>query len=154
MQRRMLVALPGIAALAASRAFGESTTATHVSRKSLSKHSGTKASYKFPKSAAKQAKYVNSLSVLLSLTSGQQTQVASILASASGSRATLSTSTKDARAALTAAVRNNDSAAISKAATSIGSLTSQHISLGAHVHAAIIQTLTPEQQAKLSQVQG
>ena len=84
MNRRSLIALPGIAAFAASQAFGQTqeTTASgglvpHVSHKTLVKHTGAKAAYKIPKSAGKQVRYLNSLTALLSLTTAQQLQAAS-----------------------------------------------------------------------------
>lgn len=73
MKRRLLIALPGVAAFAAARAWGQteetdapsSGVLTHVSKKALTKHSGSKSAYKVPKNATKQAKYLSSLTVLL-----------------------------------------------------------------------------------------
>ena len=161
MNRRNLVALPGIAALVAARGFSETreTAAVgdgtvHVSRKALSKHSGMKSSYKIPKTANKQTRYVNTLTALLSLTSGQQEQVASIYSAAATAGAPIGAGLKAARKTLNAAVKNNDTNAIAQAAASLGALTGQHIANGAKANAAIFQVLTSDQQAKLSQVQG
>jgi Spy/CpxP family protein refolding chaperone len=161
MRRRLLVALPGIAALAAGRAFSETNealasggTSPHLSRKSLAKHSGLKSAYKIPKNAAKQGKYINSLSALLSLTSGQRAQTGAIFTTAATTRASIHASLKTARRELNDAVKNNDSARISQAATALGMLTGQHISTGALAHASVLQLLSPDQQSKLSQFKG
>src|ERR1700735_1883324 len=122
MNRRSLMALPGIAAFAASRAFGQTqeTAASgdgvlHVSRKTLAKHTGAKAAYKIPKSAGKQARYINSLTALLSLSTAQQLQAATIFTNAAGTRASIHSSLKAARKALSAAVKSSDTGAISQA---------------------------------------
>jgi Spy/CpxP family protein refolding chaperone len=158
MNRRSLIALPGIAAFAASRAFGQTQeTATagdgapHVSRKTLAKHTGAKAAYKVPKSAGKQARYLNSLTALLALTTAQQQQALAIFTNAAGTRASVHSSLKTARKALSDAVKSNDTGAISQASTALGALTSQHISNGALANAAFFQLLTPDQQTRLSQ---
>jgi hypothetical protein len=160
MNRRSLVALPaGIAAFAASQAFAQtqataSSDAAHVSTKALVKHSGLKASYKIPKNAAKQTRYLNSLSALLSLTSAQKVTAAAIFANASGTHASVKSSMKAARKAVKDAVRNNDSGAITQASTALGALKGQHVAAGAAANAAIYQLLTPDQQTKLSLYQG
>jgi len=160
MNRRSLIALPGVAAFAASQAFGQTRetasteVAPHVSKKALAKHSGSKAAYKIPKSASKQARYVNSLTALLSLTASQQSTAAAIFANAATTQTSVKTSLKAARKALTAAVKSNDSGAISQTANALGVLTAQHIGNGAAANAAIFQLLTPEQQARLALYQG
>lgn len=157
MNRRSLIALPGVAAFAASQAFGqtrETASTPHVSTKALVKHSGSKAAYKIPKSVAKQTRYVNSLTALLSLTSSQQSTAAAIYANAATTQSSVKTSLKAARKALQAAVKTNDSGAISQTSTALGVLTGQHIANGAAANAAIVQLLTPEQQARLALVQG
>ncbi len=159
MDRRSLVALPaGIAALAASRAFAQpqatGTAVPHVSAKTLIKHSGSKAAYKLPKNSGKQARYLNSLTALLSLDSAQQQQASTIFATAATARTSIKSSLKAARKALRDAVRNNDSGAIAQTSTALGVLTGQHIANGAAANAAFFQLLTPDQQTKLSQFQG
>ena len=162
MNRRSLIALPGIAAFAASRAFGQTqeTAASsdgvvpHASSKTLAKHSGSKASYKVPKSAVKQARYLNSLTALLSLSTAQRQQAATIFAGAANARISVHSSLKAARKALSEAVKSNDTGAITQSSTALGSLTSQHIAYGALANAALFQLLTPDQQAKLSLYQG
>jgi hypothetical protein len=162
MNRRSLVALPGIAAFAASRAFAQTQeTATaadgvvaHVSHKTLSKHSGVKSAYKVPKSAAKQTRYLNSLTALLSLTSDQHVQATAIYANAASTRLSVQSSIKAARRALRDAVKSNDSGGIAQASASLGALKGQHISYGAIANAQVRQLLTPAQLTKLAQFQG
>lgn len=162
MRRRFLLALPGIGALVASRAMGQTRemavpidgAAPHVSRKTLTKHSGLKAAFKVPKSAAKQTKYLNSLTAVLSLTPAQQEQAATIFANAAGARVTAHGNLQAAHKTLADAVKNNDTASISRASTALGFLMAQRISNGALANAAFFQLLTPDQQAKLSQFQG
>lgn len=161
MERRIFVALPGVAALAASRAFGQTPdtdgpgggTGPHLSRKALVKHSGSKGAYRVPKNAIKQAQYVSTLTALLSLTSSQQQQVADIYTNAATMRATVTTSLKAARKALRDAVKNNDTGGIAQASATLGTLTGQFVSNGAIANAAVFQLLTPDQQTKLSQFQ-
>jgi Spy/CpxP family protein refolding chaperone len=160
MNRRSLVALPGIAAFAASRVFGQTETGSsdgivsHMSTKSLVKHSGAKAAYKVPKSAAKQTRYLNSLAALLSLSPAQRLQAAAIFTNASGTRASVRSNLKAARKALKDAVKSNDTGGIAQASNALGVLTGQYIASGAAANAAVFQLLTPDQQTKLSQYQG
>lgn len=160
MNRRSLVALPaGIAAFAASRAFAQTQETASIdgpraSSKALVKQSGLKAAYKVPKSGAKQARYLNSLTALLSLTSAQQVSAAAIYANAASAQTSIHASLKAARKALKDAVKNNDSGAITQTATTLGVLTGQHITTGAAANASIYQLLTPAQQTLLSKFQG
>jgi hypothetical protein len=159
MNRRSLVTIPaGIAAFAASRAIAQAqdtaTTVSRVSTKALVKHSGSKAAYKIPKNAAKQTRYLNSLSALLSLTSAQQVTASAIFTNASSSHASVKSSLKAARKALMDAVKSNDNGAITQASTTLGVLTGQRVANGAAANAALFQLLTPAQQTKLAQFQG
>lgn len=162
MNRRLLIALPGVAAFAASRAWGQTEEAdaagngvlTHVSKKALAKHTGAKSAYKVPKNATKQAKYLSSLTVLLSLTPTQQQEAAAILTNAASTRASIHASLKAARRALSGAVQNNDTGGIAQASTALGTLMAQYISNGAAANAALFQFLTPDQQTKMSQLLG
>ncbi|MGP8246282.1 MAG: hypothetical protein ACLQVN_17400 [Bryobacteraceae bacterium] len=161
MERRIFVALPGLAALAASQAIGQTRgtdapsdeTGPHVSRKALVKHSGSKGAYRVPKNSVKQAQYLSTLTALLSLTSSQQQQVAAIYANAAVTRASITTSLKAARKALRDAVENNDTDGIAQASGALGALTGQFVSNGAIANAAVFQLLTPDQQTTLSQFQ-
>jgi hypothetical protein len=161
MNRRSLIALPGIAAFAASQVIGQTQetgssdgVVRHVSTKTLVKHSGSKSAYKVPKSASKQNRYLNSLTALLSLSSAQQTAAAAIFTNAGSTRASLHSSLKAARKALKDAVRSNDSGAMTQTSSTLGILTGQKMANGAAANAALFQLLTPAQQTKLSQFQG
>jgi hypothetical protein len=145
--------------LAASRAFSQTQTTapatgtgTPISRKALVKHSGSKSAYKLPTSAAKQTKYLNSLTALLSLTSTQQQQAAGIFANAATAGVSIHTSLKAARKALKDAVKNNDYGAISQVSNALGALTAQHVSNGALANAAFFQLLTQDQQTTMSKL--
>lgn len=161
MRRRSWIAVPGIAALAASRAFSEpqeaaprNGTASHVSRKALASQSGTKGSYELPKNAAKQAKLMASLTALLSLTPTQQQQAAAIFTNAVNSRIGIHATMKSARKELSAAVQNYDGSGIAQAAAQIGALMTQYVSNGALANAAVFHLLTPDQQTKYTQFLG
>jgi len=162
MRRRFLLALPGIGALVANKAFGQTqgTSAVsdgaplRISRKTLTKHSGSKAAYKVPKSAAKQVKYLNTMTALLSLTPAQQEQAAAIFANAASARVRAHSDIQAAHRQLAAAVTNNDGASISRTSAALGALMSQRFSNGAMANAAFYQLLTPDQQTKLVQFQG
>jgi Spy/CpxP family protein refolding chaperone len=161
MERRFFVALPGLAALAAGRAMGQTDepeaaadgAGAHISRKAMVKHSGSKGAYRIPKNAIKQAQYLSSLTALLTLTSSQQQQVAAIYTNAAATRASVTTSLKAARKALRDAVENNDTGGIAQASATLGALTGQFVLNGATANAAVFQLLTPDQQTKLSQFQ-
>jgi Spy/CpxP family protein refolding chaperone len=148
--------------LAAGRAFSQ-TQATAapaagvglpLSRKALVKQSGSKSAYKFPTSEAKQTKYLNSLTALLSLTPTQQLQAATIFANATSVQASVHVNLKAGRKALKDAVKSYDTGGISQASAALGALTIQHISNGALAHAAFYQILTPDQQSTMSKLLG
>ena len=61
---------------------------------------------------------------------------------------------KTAHESLKAAIQKNDSAGIEQAANTIGNLTTQMISAHAKAQAAFYQTLTPEQQTKMNEVES
>lgn len=159
MRRRMWIALPGIAAIAAGEAFGrEETTAPgsaatlHVSRKALS--TGAKAAYEVPKNATKQTKFLSSLTALLTLNTAQQQQAAAIFTNAVNNRMGIHATMKSVRKVLSTAVQNNDGSGIAQASAQIGALMTQYVSNGAAANAAFFQLLNSEQQAKLMQFQG
>jgi Spy/CpxP family protein refolding chaperone len=158
MERRALFAIP--AALVAGQALiaatdeGPAAASGHVSRKSLLKHTGAKATYKVPKSAGKQTKYVNSLTALLSLTSSQVQQVSAVLTNAATLRSSVKSGMKKTRKQLRDAVKNNDTNGIADAAAQLGELTGRHITQGALATATIFQVLTPAQQVKFAQMIG
>jgi hypothetical protein len=149
-----MVVLPGVA-LAASRGFSQTpdaVSAPTISHKAVARYSRVKSAYKVPKSAAKQAKYISFLTTVLSLLPNQQAQAASIFAAASAADAELKQGMKSNRRSLSASVKSNDAAAMSKISSAIGSLAAQRHSNGANAHAAFLQLLTADQQAKLSQL--
>jgi Spy/CpxP family protein refolding chaperone len=154
-----MVILPGIA-LAAGRGFAQSQPATTsraagsgtLSHKTIAHYSRLKSFSTIPKSEAKQARYVTFLTTLLSLTPNQQTQAASIFATAaSASRDAVKKNMKAARQTLAEAVESNNSAVIGQASATIGSLTAQRHSIGASANASFYQMLTLDQQAKFNQ---
>jgi hypothetical protein len=158
MNRRQMVILPGVAALAASRGFAQTeekavnrSSSGTLSHKAVSHYSRPKGFYTIPKNDAKQAKYLSFLTTMLSLTSSQRSQAASIFSSASASDAILKKSLKTARQSLGESVRNIDAAAINKTSTAIGTLAGQRHTIGASANAAFFQLLTADQQAKLNQ---
>jgi Spy/CpxP family protein refolding chaperone len=156
MERRTLLALPGLAALATGHALGEAKAqaASGVSNKTLAAHSGSKSAYKVPAKATKLTKYMNGLTALLSLTAGQQQEATAVFTTASSSRASIQSGLKSARKALKDAVKSNDTAAISQATASLSALTGQKISNGALAHAKFFQLLTPAQQTVMAQLRG
>jgi Spy/CpxP family protein refolding chaperone len=153
-----MVILPGVA-LAASRGFSQtpqsalaaSSGSGTPSHKAIVRYSRRKSSYKVPKNAAKQAKYIAFLTTLLSLSPEQQDQAASIFATASAAVAEVKKNKKASRQALGESVSNNDGNRIRQTSVAIGALTAQHHSIGASANAAFFQLLTSDQQAKLTQ---
>ncbi|HUJ22074.1 MAG TPA: Spy/CpxP family protein refolding chaperone [Bryobacteraceae bacterium] len=97
---------------------------------------------------------VNFLTTVLSLTTAQQQQATTIFTTAATAHAAVSSGWKAAHQALNTAVKNNDSAGIEQAATTIGSLTAQRTGNDAKAEAAFYQILTADQQAKWSQLGG
>lgn len=156
MERRMMLALPGLAAIAATRAFSQTENQTRpgVSRKALTAHSGAKSTYKIPKSTSKLNKYLNGLTALLSLTPAQQQQASAILTDAASAQASIRSSLKSVRNTLSAAVMVNDTGGISQASASLAALMGQKYSNGALANAAVFQMLTPNQQGRLAQLHG
>jgi hypothetical protein len=154
MERRAMIAIPGIAALVASRAFGQAevqNTTRTVTTKSLTSRSGVKSAYKIPKSAKKVAKFVNTLSAMLALTPSQQQNASAIFTAAASSHTSIKTGIKPLHVTLAAAVRKNDTVGISQTTASLSLLSAQKLSNGALANAAFFQILTPAQQATLAQ---
>jgi Spy/CpxP family protein refolding chaperone len=104
--------------------------------------------------AAKMVQHrVSYLATVLSLTTAQQAQVTTILNNAVASHSTASASMKTAHTNLQNAIHSNDAAAMEQAANSIGAMSAQKALARAKIEAAIYQTLTPEQQAKMAQLE-
>lgn len=104
--------------------------------------------------AARIQHRVDFLTKKLSLTPAQQTQATTIFTNAASSQKATRDQMKTAHDNLKAAVQKNDAAAIDQAANSIGNMTSQMISARAKAQAAFFQTLTPDQQTKLTEMES
>jgi Spy/CpxP family protein refolding chaperone len=105
------------------------------------------------RSAKMTQHWVSYLTTVLSLTPAQQTQVTNIISSAATSKSSASSSMKTARTNLQNAIHSNDAAAMEQAANSMSGLIAQKMLSHAKVEAAIYQTLTPEQQTKMAQLE-
>jgi Spy/CpxP family protein refolding chaperone len=151
--RRQMVALPGLAVIA-SQAFSQTSsssgTTTALSHKAIAKFGRSKSAYSVPKSERKRTKYINFLSSLLTLTSAQASQANAIFASAAAAAFTLRQQMKTSRQALKTAVMGVDSASITAKATQIGEFTMRLHIIGANAHAALMQLLTADQQSTLA----
>ncbi len=97
---------------------------------------------------------VQYLTTVLNLTATQQQQALTLFTNAGKSGATAHDSMKAAHQALETAVKNNDSAGIEQAATTIANLMAQRIATQAKAQAAFYQILTPEQRTKLDQLEA
>lgn len=107
-----------------------------------------------PDPAAHGKQRVKYLTTVLNLSAAQQQQATTIFANSATAQSTLHQDLRAARESLSAAVRNNDSATIDQVSTRIGDLTAQVASLNAKADAAFYQILTPDQQAKLTQLES
>jgi Spy/CpxP family protein refolding chaperone len=106
-----------------------------------------------PPDPAKMAQHrVQFLTNELDLSQAQQAQASTIFTNAAQSQLPTMQSLHAAHDALQTAIRNNDSAAIDQASTTIGSLTAQLTAAHAKAEAAFLQTLTADQQAKFLQM--
>jgi Spy/CpxP family protein refolding chaperone len=105
-----------------------------------------------PDPAARIQDHVNFMTTVLSLTPAQQQQATTIFTNAANSEKTLHDQMKTAHDALKTAIQKNDTASIDQSAATIGNLTTQMVSAHAKAEAAFNQTLTPDQQAKMSQL--
>jgi Spy/CpxP family protein refolding chaperone len=103
-----------------------------------------------PDPAARVQDHVNFMTTVLSLTPAQQQQATTIFTNAANTEKSLHDQMKTAHDALNTAIQKNDSAAIDQNAATIGNLTTQMISAHAKAQAAFNQTLTPDQQTKMS----
>jgi Spy/CpxP family protein refolding chaperone len=104
--------------------------------------------------AAMVQHHVDHLTKMLSLTPAQQQQVTTILTNAAASGKSFHEQMRAAHDNLKAAVDKNDTAGIDQASSAIGGLTGQMTATHAKVHAALFQVLTPDQQAKFTQLEG
>lgn len=97
---------------------------------------------------------VDFLAKRLSLNAQQQQQATSIYTEEASNARALHDQMRTAHQSLQAAIHKNDAAAIEQAANTIGNLTAQMTMAHAKAEAALLQTLTPDQQNKLSQMEG
>jgi Spy/CpxP family protein refolding chaperone len=108
-----------------------------------------------PPSPATMAQHrMSYLTTVLSLSPEQQQQGTTIFTNAAASEQSLHSQMKTARQSLAAAIEKNDAAAISQISTTIGGLVAKQTLNDATARAALYQTLTPEQQSKLTQLEG
>ncbi len=106
-----------------------------------------------PPTPAERAQHrVQFLTNMLSLTAVQQQQATTIFTNAGTAEDTVHNSMKTAHQSLHDAIKSNDTAAIDQWSNTIGGLSGQLVSIEAKAHAALYQTLTPDQQAKLEKM--
>jgi Spy/CpxP family protein refolding chaperone len=103
--------------------------------------------------AAMVQHHVDHLTKMLSLTPAQQQQATAIFTNAATSGKALHDQMRAAHENLKAAVDKNDAAGIDQASNAIGGLMGQMTATHAKVHAALFQVLTPDQQAKFTQLE-
>jgi Spy/CpxP family protein refolding chaperone len=106
-----------------------------------------------PSAADMTAHHVKRLTTLLGLTSAQQQQATTIYSSADKSEQTLHETEAQSRESLREAVKGNDAATIDQISASVAQTTAQRTSIRAKADAAFYQILTPDQQAKLSELE-
>jgi Spy/CpxP family protein refolding chaperone len=107
-----------------------------------------------PPDPAKMVQHrVNYLTTVLNLNATQQQQATTIFTNAETSPSGIHGSMRAAHQALQTAVKNNDTNGISQAANTIGNLTAQVVAAHATASAAFYQILTPDQQAKMTQLE-
>ena len=97
---------------------------------------------------------VNYLTTVLSLSSAQQAQATTIFTGAANNMSSIHSEMKTTRQSLQTAVKNNDTAQINQLSSTMGGLAGQMIQSRATAKAAFYQTLTPEQQTKLTQLES
>ena len=113
------------------------------------------AQHRNPPDPAEMAKHhIDFLTKQLSLTPQQQQQATSIFSQVGNNAQATHDQMKTAHESLKAAIQKNDSAGIEQAASTIGNLTAQMISAHSKAQAAFYQTLTPEQQTKMNELEA
>lgn len=105
-----------------------------------------------PTPARMTAHQVARLTTLLSLTAEQQTQATAIFTTEQTAMSSLFPSMQSAHKALQAAVRTQDTAAITTLAAQIGTLTTQETQARATAQAAFYAVLSADQQTKYDQL--
>lgn len=108
-----------------------------------------------PPDPAKMAqRHLDFLTKQLSLTPQQQQQASTIFSEAANNAKTTHDQMRTAHDSLKAAIQKNDTAGIEQAANTIGNLTTQMITAHAKAQAAFFQTLTPDQQTKMNEMES
>ncbi len=98
--------------------------------------------------------HLDFLTKQLSLTPQQQQQASTIFSEAASNAKATHDQMRTAHDSLKAAIQKNDSAGIEQAANTIGNLTTQMITAHAKAQAAFYQTLTPDQQTKMNELES
>ena len=98
--------------------------------------------------------HVDFLTKHLSLNAQQQQQATSILTEEANSSKSLHDQMRTAYETLHNAIQKNDSASMEQAANTIGNLTTHITVAHAKAQAALFQTLSPDQQNKLGQMES
>jgi len=108
-----------------------------------------------PPDPAKMAQHhIDFLTKQLSLTPQQQQQATTIFSDMANNAKTTHEQMRTAHDSLKAAIQKNDAAGIEQAANTIGNLTTQMTVAHAKAQAAFYQTLTPEQQTKMNDLES
>src|SRR5258707_9176458 len=97
--------------------------------------------------------HLDFLTKQLSLTAQQQQQATTIFSGVANNAKATHDQMRTAHDSLKAAIQKNDTAGIEQAANTIGNLTTQRTLAHAKAQAAFYQTLTPEQQTKMNELQ-
>jgi Spy/CpxP family protein refolding chaperone len=108
-----------------------------------------------PPDPAEMAQHrINFLTKQLSLSPQQQQQATTIFSAVSNNAKATHEQKRTAHDSLKAAIQKNDTAGIEQAANTIGNLTAQITVAHAKAQAAFYQTLTPEQQTKMNDLES
>ena len=98
--------------------------------------------------------HINFLTKQLSLNAQQQQQAAAIFSNIQNDAKNTHEQMQTAHENLKAAIQKDDSAGIEQAANTIGNLAAQMTAAHAKAQAAFYQTLTPEQQTKMNELES
>jgi Spy/CpxP family protein refolding chaperone len=98
--------------------------------------------------------HLDFLTKQLSLTAQQQQQATTIFSGVANNAKATHDQMRTAHDSLKAAIQKNDTAGIEQAANTIGTLTTQMTVTHAKAQAAFYQTLTPEQQTKMNELES
>jgi Spy/CpxP family protein refolding chaperone len=101
-----------------------------------------------PDPAAMAQMRVDRMNETMKLSKAQQKQIIAIYTDSQTANMPVMTGMREANQAIAAAIKTNDTAAMSQAANTIGTLTAQMTVANAKAEAAVYAVLTPDQQAK------